>query len=66
MRGPRSATRPLPAGRDGQGQAARWVSAADAHARWACEDEGEAEAEVDVSVKEDEDDEEGEGGAGRR
>ena len=39
------------AGRDGQGQAARWVSAADAHARWACEDEGEAEAEVDVSVK---------------
>ena len=50
--GPRSATRPLPAGRDGQGQAARWVSAADAHARWACEDESDGEAEVDVSVKE--------------
>ena len=34
------------AGREGQGRAAHRVSAADAHAPWACEDEG------DVSVNE--------------
>jgi len=48
----RSATRPPPAGREGQGRAARRLSAADARAPWACQDEGAGEAEVDVSVKE--------------
>ena len=48
----RSATRPSPAGREGQGPAARRLSAADAHAPCACQDEGAGEAEMDVSVKE--------------